>query len=430
MSLLAISPDYASHYGPLAVLAGAARDTGRRVVVATGPSLRRRVEADGFEWRLLRLGAGSNTGLAVRDPNLDRFIAATAAGPIATMRRQALDRERDLLWRPEQVAIEVARLCDEIEPERVIVDHVSFASTLAMYAIERPFTTVVPGHPSQLPVGSERYGVPEVWPLRICPDPHELADLDLLVDRVTRIFTERWNAALTAVAPGRPAVDDAFRVHGHTVLYNSVLEMQAPSRMMTLAGDHRFVGPLARHEQLPTELSSWATRRDDRPQVYVALGTFLSHRGDVLGRIADALRQLDVRAAIATGATSAERFGECPDDWLIAPQLPQVAMLRSADLIVHHGGNNSVQEALATGVRQVVLPFSTDQFSNAADLERIGAAGVLPPNEATAPDLALAIDVGLHSTRRPATEVVATDRLVDAILGAPEQVGVTPHGSS
>ena len=417
MSLLVISPDFASHYGPLAVIAGAARDAGQRVVVATGPNLRQRVEAEGFEWRLLRLGAGSNTGVAVNDPTLDRFIAATAAGPVATMRRQALDRERDLLWRPEQVATEVARLCDEIEPERVIVDHVSFASTLAMYATERPFVTLVPGHPSQLPVGPERYGVPTTWPLRIRPDPHQLAELDRLVDRVTRVFTERWNAALATVAPDRPAVSDAFRVHGDTVLYNSTLEMQAPSRMMTLPEDHRFVGPLVRHEQLPTELSTWATRRDDRPQVYVALGTFLSHRSDVLARIAEPLRHLDVRAAIATGATSVDRFGDLPDDWLIAPQLPQVAMLRTADMIVHHGGNNSVQEALATGVRQLVLPFSTDQFSNAADLERIGGAQVLSPNEASAADLALAIDVGLDSIPPPATEAPAPERLVDAAFG-------------
>lgn len=416
MSLLVISPDFASHYGPLAVLARAAHDAGQRVVVATGPNLGQRVEADGFEWRSLRLGAGANIGVAVCDPSLERFIAATAAGPIATLRRQALDRERDLLWRPEHVATEVARLCDEIEPERVIVDHVSFASTLAMYATERPFVTLVPGHPSQLPVGSERYGVPEIWPLRIRPDSHQLAEIDQLVVRVTRVFTESWNAALAIVAPGRPAVGDAFRVHGNTVLYNSKLEMQAPSRM-TLADNHRFVGPLVRHEQRPTELSSWATRRDDRPQVYVALGTFLSHRSDVLGRIAEALRHLDVRAAIATGATPVERFGDLPDDWLIAPQLPQVAMLRSADMIVHHGGNNSVQEALATGARQVVLPFSTDQFSNAADLERIGAACVLSPNEATAAGLALAIDVGLNSIRRPATEMLAPECLVDAVFG-------------
>jgi MGT family glycosyltransferase len=417
MSLLIISPDFASHYNPLAVVAAAASDAGRRVVVATGPNLRRRVKADGFEWRMLPLGARANTGIAVCDPSLARFIAATADGPIATMRRQALDREQDLLWEPERVAADVARLCDELQPEQVIVDQVSFASTLAMYATGRPFATLVPGHPSQLPVESERYGVPEIWPLQIRPDPQQLAELRSLVDRVTAVFTDRWNSALAAVAPDRTPVDDAFRVLGGRVLYNSIAELQAPSRMAALPSDHRFVGPLVRNEQLPTGLGRWADRVDDRPQVYVALGTFLSYRSDVLARITEALRHLGVRAAVATGASPVDRLGPIPDDWVVAPELPQVAMLQHADLVIHHGGNNSVQEALAAGVRQTVLPFSTDQFSNAADLERIGAACVLSPNEATAADLALAIDVGLTSVRRPASDPVAIDRLVDAVFG-------------
>lgn len=65
----------------------------------------------------------------------------------------------------------------------------------------------------------------------------------------------------------------------------------------------------------------------------------------------------------------------------------------------------------------MVLPFSSDPFSNAADLKRIGAAGVLPPNEATAADLALAIDVGRESSRSPATAVAGSDCLVDTVFG-------------
>ena len=49
MTLLVISPDYASHYGPLAVIARAVKESGRQVVVATGNGLRTRVEADGFK---------------------------------------------------------------------------------------------------------------------------------------------------------------------------------------------------------------------------------------------------------------------------------------------------------------------------------------------------------------------------------------------
>ncbi len=109
MTLLVLSPDFSSHYGPLAVLAGAVRQSGARVVVATGRALRERVESDGFEWRLLQLGAASNDGIAGRDLAIRRFIAATALGPVATLRLQALERERDLLWQPEQVAADVAR---------------------------------------------------------------------------------------------------------------------------------------------------------------------------------------------------------------------------------------------------------------------------------------------------------------------------------
>ena len=416
MSLLVISPDFASHYEPLAVLARAAQSDGRGVVVATGPNLRQRAEADGFEWRSLQLGAGSNSGVAGMDPGIERFIAATAKGPLATIQRQALERENDLLWQPERVAAEIARLCDEVDPERTLVDHVSFASTLGMYATERPFVTLVPGHPSQLPIGAERYGIPAIWPSEIHPDPQQLTELEHLVDKVTRVFTARWNSALAAVAPDRTPVADAFRAHGFRVLYNSIAAMQATSRGR-LPTDHRYVGPLVRQEQLPETLSSWAVRAENRPQVYLALGTFLSHRSDVLIKVTKALRHLGVRAAVATGATPVERLGPLPKDWVVAPQLPQVAMLRSADLIVHHGGNNSAQEALAAGVQQLVLPFSTDQFSNGADLERIGAASVLSPNEAGAEELALAIKVGLTSGRRLASKALSPSTLVDAVFG-------------
>ncbi len=413
MSLLVISPEYASHYVPMAVLAGEARADGRRVVVATGPALRPRVEADGFEWRSLRLGAGSNSGVVDDSEAIHSFIAATRAGPVATIRRQALDRESDLLWQPERVAREVGGLCDELDPDEVLVDHVSFGSTLAMFATGRPFLTLVPGHPSQLPVGAERYGIPTHWPTCLGPDPGELNELEQLVDRVTNVFTDRWNDALATVAPQRQSVDDAFRVHGQLVLYNSVAALHRPERNELLPIDHRFVGPLVRMEKLPDEFRSWIDRTDDRPHVYVALGTFLSHRSDVLARIAGALREVGARAAIATGGTSAAELGPIPDDWITAPMLPQVAMLRCADVAIHHGGNNSVQESLAAGVRQLVLPMSTDQFANAADLERVGGAAIAPPNDATSADLARML-AALFAAGSPSPVASAERRLFGA----------------
>ena len=50
------------------------------------------------------------------------------------------------------------------------------------------------------------------------------------------------------------------------------------------------------------------------------------------------------------------------------------------DLVVSHGGNNTVTEALAAGVPILVGPLSTDQFAGAADLEQAGLGLVFDPN--------------------------------------------------
>jgi len=239
VKLLVISPEYASHYGPLAVLAGTAASGGAHVVVATGPGLRPRLEADGFEWRHLRLGASSNTGVMGDGPPIRAFVDATRAGPLAAIRLQALERERDLLWNPERVAVQIAGLCADLNPEDVLVDHVSLGSILAMRATGQPFMTLVPGHSSQVPVGAERYGIPARWPACMAPDPAEPANVERVVDRVTGAFTRRWNHALAGLAPRRPRVDDAFRVHGRRVLYNSVAAVRAPERDALLPADLR-----------------------------------------------------------------------------------------------------------------------------------------------------------------------------------------------
>ncbi len=416
MTLLIISPDFASHYFPLSVLARAGRAGGHRVVVATGHELRARVEADGFQWERLILGAGSNSGTAAVDPSMAAFLAATRVGPLATLHHQARARAHDLLWRPKAVAEQVAQLHTRLQPDTVVVDHVSFGSTLGAYATGQPFITLVPGHPSQLPVGSERYGIPPHWPARLRPDPVALAELEAVTDHVTASFTDVWNAALAAVAPDRPSVADAFRVHGHRVLYHGSRRHHHPHRCADLPPDHRFVGPLLRLEAPPDHLHPWFEADDGRPRVYVALGTFLSHRSDVLARIAEALRPTGARVALAVGATPVAALGPLPDHWLVGRHLPQIALLSVADLAITHGGNNSVQEALAAGTRQLVLPFSTDQFATAADLERTGMATVRSPNDTGPAELADIIMASLAQPRPEPITPAAPEDLLDALV--------------
>ena len=101
-----------------------------------------------------------------------------------------------------------------------------------------------------------------------------------------------------------------------------------------------------------------------------------------------AVDRVGARAVVAIGHHEPATFGPVPDDWFLARRTPQVALLRHAHCIISHAGNGSVQEALAAGAHQIVLPMSTDQMAIAADLVRTGRATAADPNHLDVDDLA------------------------------------------
>ncbi|MET0461173.1 MAG: glycosyltransferase [Ilumatobacteraceae bacterium] len=395
MRLLVVTPDYASHYFPLAAVATAARRRGAEVIVATGLTLRARVEADGFGWRPLRLSRGSNAGIARRDDPADdlrAFFAATRDGMVATLRQQADARGDDLLWEPERVAADVLALVDRLRPDAIVVDHLAFSVTLALRAAGRPFTTFVPGHPTQLPVAGEVYGYPTAWPAAVPVDEDALAGLRRRCEQVRDRFTERYNVALHSLSRHADAVPDAFAAHGEDVLSNSPALLHPPGRQSGLPTRHAFLGSCVRAEVPDPTTASWLAARDPgRPFAYVSFGTFLSARDDVLARVVAGLLALGMDVAMATGSADPAVLGPLPPSWVVAPTLPQVTLVDRAAAVVSHGGNNTVTEALDAGSPMVVLPFSTDQFAIAADVERTGLGVALDPNAATAADVARAV---------------------------------------
>ena len=407
MTLLIISPDYASHLLPLATLGTAWRDAGHRVVVATGPATADIVESFGFERINLPLGKGSNPGViraeqqpTGEDDALRGFFDATRRGMVETLAFQAEARLSDLMWEPVRVAREVQAVVAEIQPDAIIVDHLAFSARLALVAAGVPYADVVLGHPSALPVGDEVYGFPPTWPAAFDPSADELRMLRELCDRVSESFTAEWNAALAQLAPNAPASISAFGEHGDLLLLNYPAELSAPARTAILP-PHRFLGSAVRVEARDAEVDAWLAG-SNKPFVYVSFGSFLSVRADVLARVCAALHRLGIRGAIATGSADRAELGELPVDWLVREFLPQVTLLERAAAAVTHGGNNSVTESMTMGVPLVVLPFSTDQFAGAAALEDAGFGVVLPPNTATVAELANAVRWALDLPARSA----------------------------
>ncbi|MEU0685142.1 nucleotide disphospho-sugar-binding domain-containing protein, partial [Streptomyces albogriseolus] len=64
--------------------------------------------------------------------------------------------------------------------------------------------------------------------------------------------------------------------------------------------------------------------------------------------------------------------------------VPQLAVLKQADLFVTHAGAGGSQEGLATATPMIAVPQAVDQFGNADMLQALGVARHLPAQEATA----------------------------------------------
>ncbi|MGD8195329.1 glycosyltransferase [Herbiconiux sp. P18] len=420
MTLLIISPDYASHLLPLATLGTAWREAGERVVVATGAATDAIVRSFGYERVELQLGKGSNPGViraedqpAGEDDALRGFFDATRRGMVEALAFQAEARLSDLMWEPVRTARAVQRVVREVAPDRILVDHLAFSARLGLVAAGIEHVDVVLGHPSALPVGgSEVYGFPPAWPAVFTPSESSLAALRELCERVDATFTAEWNTALAELDPALPPSPSAFEEHGGTLLFNYPAEL-ADARHLELYGPSAFIGSAVRAED-PAQVepvTAWIESSTE-PIVYVSFGSFLSVRDDVLARVTDALRSLaasgtPLRVALAIGSADRAALGELPPTWLVQEFLPQVALLAASAAAVTHGGNNSVTEAMSAGVPLVVLPFSTDQFAGAAALVDAGFARALDPNTAGPHELAAAVAEVLALPAEPAGSLAA-----------------------
>ncbi|MFF8424638.1 macrolide-inactivating glycosyltransferase [Streptomyces sp. NPDC016566] len=77
-------------------------------------------------------------------------------------------------------------------------------------------------------------------------------------------------------------------------------------------------------------------------------------------------------------------LGEVPANVEVHSWVPQLAVLRQADLFVTHAGAGGSQEGLATATPMIAVPQAVDQFGNADMLRSLGVARRLATEEATA----------------------------------------------
>jgi len=164
-----------------------------------------------------------------------------------------------------------------------------------------------------------------------------------------------------------------------------------------VADRYVFAGPCPD----PARRTGWQPEPgDDRPLVYLALGTSYTERPDIYQACIEGLSG-DYRVVLATGKVDPESLGPLPGGVTAARTQPQLDVLEHASVFITHAGMASAGESLWFGVPTVVLPQAVDQFLNASTLVEIGA-GTKPEEPLTADSLRAAVVTALGKAGRVA----------------------------
>ncbi|NRD77369.1 hypothetical protein HPT25_07630 [Bacillus sp. BRMEA1] len=154
-----------------------------------------------------------------------------------------------------------------------------------------------------------------------------------------------------------------------------------------------FSGPSISERESLSDFSLDPLKEDDRPVVYISMGTVLAKSESFFRLCLDAFRDASYQVVISAGRyTDMGLFRDAPSHIIARPYVPQLEVLQRAAVFVSHGGMNSVSEALYYDVPLVLIPHAADQPIIAARVEKLRAGVVLNKSRLTAAKLRDAVN--------------------------------------
>jgi len=384
-----------SAYGPTNNCVGIAdvlRRQGWRVVFIAERSFAGTLEAKGFEERLVDLaepepasgdaGAEQDAGQFWKD-----FIRETA--PV--FRKPTIEQLGEFMVPTFQALVDGARyvdeqlteILDEVRPDVIVEDNV--VSFPAIPAAEAPWVRIVSCNPAEV----KDPDVPPVFSGYAAADRAGWGEFRAEFARV--------------IEPLHDSFDEFCRERGAAPLPEGELIHTSPDLNLWLypeEADYPRAEPL--REPLWRNLPSCVRSTDEPwelpeqlgsgegPLVYLSLGSLGSGDVELMRGLIATLADSPYRVIVSMGPQHEELT--LADNMAGAEFLPQTSLLPQVDLVITHGGNNTVTEALHFGVPMVVLPLFWDQYDNAQRVHETGFGRRLPTYEHSPDELRGAID--------------------------------------
>lgn len=197
--------------------------------------------------------------------------------------------------------------------------------------------------------------------------------------QLDNIYTKLKDTAADWDVEKLDLMDIFFKKESLNIVYTSKM-FQPESE--TFDDSFRFVGPsmAEREEKLDFTIDDLG----NKTLIYISMGTIVNQCMDFYKMALEAFKNENYMVIMSVGnKTDISLLGDIPDNFIVRNHVPQLEVLKSADVIICHGGLNSVNEALYYGVPVISIPQVNDQYLVSRQLVKLGAGLELKMEEIT-----------------------------------------------
>ena len=400
-------------FGPTNNCVGIGRvllERGHDVTFVVEESFAGTLEAQGFEEALMRLKPPPEVEEAPGQFWKD-FVRETAP----EFRKPTIDQLEGFVLPVWQELVDGARYVDErlaeifrkLEPDVIVEDNV--VGFPAVLASGRPWVRIVSCNPLELKD-------PQLPPTFSGYPTGDASGWDAFRARYRELHEPLWREfSAFCEERGAPALPELEFIH-YSPFLNLYLypgEVDYP-RSQALRGRWDRLDSCVRSVREP-----WEPPSGDGTLVYVSLGSLGSADVELMNRLVAALAETPHRYVVSKGPQ--HELIELAPNMTGAEFLPQPAVLPHVDLVITHGGNNTVTESIHFGKPMVVLPLFWDQHDNAQRMAECGFGVRLPTYDFEDEQLHEAIDRLLEA---PNDGLAAASRRLQASPGTAYAAGL------
>ncbi len=359
-----------SAYGPTNNCIGLGdllRRRGHRVVFAAEASWQGRLEPLGFEEDLVDLAPPPAGDAAGQDPGQfwKDFVRDTAP----EFRKPTIE-QLDTFVRPVWTELtdgarhcqqQLATIIDRTRPDVIVEDNVVGFPALVTAGV--PFVRIVSCHPLEI----KDPHLPPAFSGYAAADPSGWPAFRAAYERVHRPLWEEFNA--WCIEQGAPPLPDLEFIHDGAANLYVYPELADYQRSRALGPSWQRLDSSVRGTDADFELPG-GMADGAGALIYFSLGSLGSADVPLMRRVIDCLAATPHRYIVSKGPRHDEI--ELAPNMTGAEFLPQTSIIPQCDLVITHGGNNTVTESLHFGKPMIVLPLFWDQYDNAQRMDELG----------------------------------------------------------